>query len=258
MVICITGDVHQSSADYDEHRRGFAEEWKQASRYRKILAKHGLKNTFYVTGKCLDEEPEFWKEVAKDKNVEIGGHTYHGFDNYPLGKGFLLKILAGCSYGFKGMQEKDIKKNMNAAKAVGVNLVSWRTHEYQSNKTTKDILVRYGFTSICDRFKDVSNPSVNVYKGKLVDLPLTVPDDHNTMKHSKMGDDRKGMMSPDEWLEMFKKSAKENAFTIVQLHPNCMHAIDDFEMFGKLCKWISDEGLETSTIRDFAAGQLKG
>jgi len=78
-MICLTGDVHHSSlGTNDQCYLSGGTEVRIAARYARLAEAHGVKLTFYVTGKTLVEEWRDFQTVAVSPSVEIGGHTYGG------------------------------------------------------------------------------------------------------------------------------------------------------------------------------------
>ena len=92
-MICLTGDVHHMSLRIKEQKyleRGDTEV-RVAQRYVALLAKHSLKATLYICGKCFTEEWQDLKPVTASPLIEVGGHGFRAreivdlVDNPPPG-----------------------------------------------------------------------------------------------------------------------------------------------------------------------------
>ena len=217
----ITGDVHQRDYDSKEHRA--FDIYEVVSEYLSIVEKDGLKCLLFVTGVCIEENPDFWTNVVK-KGHRLGFHTYDSFQKFKFGQGFKNKLLFGCNYGSYNAQELDIVKCKYIANKHGFVIKDWRTHEYASNEITKELLAKHNFSAIYDRF-DLSNTPIPFEVDGIKDVPITFPDDHCNVVHVVLNDKRSGLMSPEDYVSEVRKLYKHGRCNIIQCHPMCQKSI---------------------------------
>ena len=153
MIACITGDVHHplSSTWWDKNEVRFSEE------YVEIINSLKAKATLFVTGKCIKKNKSIFKDISKNDNIELGGHTYYAFKILPYVSpnhlAALSNLIVGSPYGPKLWQKIDIIKTINAFKEIGINIKAWRTHCYAGDKTTYSILDNLGIIVVSDKRK---------------------------------------------------------------------------------------------------------
>lgn len=231
--IYITGDVHHTTFPSWEHRRGFNKVFKYVKDWCNILEENGMSGTLFVTGKCFEERPAFWKKISETH--VLGGHTYSAMDQMiPFMKTY-NKTFFGSELGPKYVQEQEIESTELAAMKAGVILEDWRTHAYA--KIDYGLLVRHGFKRNWDIItdKDITGP---YQQDGLVFMPQTFPEDHSNIRHLALGDRRKKkLMHPSEFVNLVREKFKlKSRLQILQLHPTCQRCIDDFEMFKEIVR----------------------
>jgi hypothetical protein len=229
-MLVITGDVHHRIGS-GHQMSGFPDEHLYSETYLKILKKHKLKSTLFVTGKELEAHPGFWKRIHKKYPVEIGGHTYAAWDYHIFGQGFLFKKLFGTPYGPMFIQKNDIHRCLKAFKSLGFKLDSWRTHEYAGNHVTHRILLEAGIRVISDTV--ALGRTINPAQGPL-SLPINTLPDHDYLSHGT----QKGLSSAEyrqRLVEQLESLEKKKSHQVLLLHPVCM-ATDGFSLLRDLCQ----------------------
>lgn len=246
-MIYITGDVHSGLFPTWETKK-HGPNIKTALEYVKILQKNKLTCTLFLNGICLDLEKEGVKKLL-EYDIEIGGHTYENFGNKKVNKvkSYIYRKLYGCVYGSRSFQRKDIYKTKKAFENYGLDMTSWRTHSFASNKHTFDLLRHYGVKVVSDL---LGNTKPFVDRG-LIHVPINIPVDNNTIAYGpNVPESRnpfagctKGRIRPNEWLEIVKKRVVENEKngidSLMLLHPATMAYLDDFKTFTELVKFLS-------------------
>ncbi|MBU0478498.1 polysaccharide deacetylase family protein [bacterium] len=265
-MICLTGDIHNASLRINDHK--YIEDpedsdVKISCRYLKLLEKYGIKATFYVVGKTLDEEWEDFKPIADSELVEIGGHTYGGL---PISKLYRLwcKIMGkpprshSHTQGSRFQQKNDIQKMIDVVKArTGKDIVSWRSHGLVSDKSTYPLLSGMGIRMISD---DLNWNKIYPEKTKegLISHPMNVIMDHDHVYHAhrtkeyvdKMkenwpwpDDPTKESYAIEEWAKIVEKQVlgieKKGGVATILMHPLCMYLADKFKTAEKLFEVFS-------------------
>lgn len=266
-MICITGDVHQASFDNDEQRYLEGSELRAALDYQEVVDSHGLKNTLFLTGKSVDEEPGLARELATSPGVEIGGHTWAAFRPQILHRvfGFL-----GHPYGPKRFQSWDIGRTCEKIHNITQQSVnSWRTHAYLSNSTTERVLAEKGVEFISDTVSSNDYyPSESDVPG-VISVPINTLPDHEHIYHGSRRPDTvpdsedgwsdeftQDSFEIDKWLKRVKKQIirieSVGGVATILAHPSCMSIADGLSTFEKLCAWIDEKGFETSRCSEIS------
>ena len=232
--VCITGDVHHIN-DTKLH----VDEYKNAERYIELIEEYNAKATLFVTGRCIVKHRNFWELVSKKPHIELGAHTYNGFS-------FINKVfdkLNGQPYGPYIFQYYDIFRTVRAFKKINYSPVSWRTHSYAGNKSTREILPKFGFRIISDRIEYEGKIEIN----KLTEVPITVLNDDSVLIN----------ILPEDKIKAYalSKTIKKNIESgvdpiITQLHPVLMQKFDDFKTFRTLLEAFVEHGYTFKMIRE--------
>lgn len=219
MDVFVTGDVHH------DLNMGI-NEVEAAEKYVEVVRECGVKATLFVTGKCVDENQSFWRGVPEC--IELGGHTYSAWSKYVHHKKvfhWLQKKLFGCEYGCYPYQWLDIKRTVNAFKRLDVPLISWRTHGYASNATTRKILQKHDV-------KIISDTPDTVVGGELLEMYVDVADDR---------------LSLDALLLSAKKIDKMSV--VFNLHPSYMR-LDNFKTLKSIISVLMDRDARFLRLKD--------
>lgn len=233
-IACITGDVH-----YINDTQIHEDEYKDAERYIKIIEEYNAKATLFVTGRCIKEYPYLWKQVAQKPYIELGAHTYKGFN-------FINKAFDkwnGQPYGPYVLQYYDIFRTVKAFReTLNYIPISWRTHGYAGNSNTEEILPGLGFKIISDRVE--YGGSVKLRSCGLLEAPITVLNDDSSIIISSI--DKANALSTS-----ILHDIKDNLTPIItQLHPVLMRKYDNFTMFVKLLEALIERDYEFRMLRE--------
>ena len=273
-MICLTGDIHHLSLRINE--QAFLPEGDSevgvAVRYLRLLEELGVKATFYVTGRTLEEEWERFRPIADSPLVEIGGHTYGGL---PRSRWSVLRarvtgrptLSHAQSHGSPRRQLADAARMVEAVRRrTGRQILSWRSHGLVRDRHTEPILVHCGLRSISDELAwDKLLPERT--PAGLVSLPLNVIMDHDHIYHAHRTpeyverqkarwtfaqDPTRESYRIEEWGEMVVRQVSaieaRGGLATVLMHPLCMFVADGFRTARRLleffarsrCLWASE------------------
>jgi len=244
-MIYLTGDVHEKINGHWEQKIS-GSELDNTIKYLEILRKSKISCTLFINGILLDKNPKKIKEILKF-NVELGGHTYNNFGNMDKIKSYIYRKIWGCIYGSASYQKRDIKKTKKAFEKLGLEMNSWRTHAFGSNKETFKILKKQGVKYVSD-FLGKIKP---FEKDGIIHLPINIPVDVVTVAYGVWKPENidpfasctKGRIEPEEWFEIVKKRIIENEKkgidSFLLLHPTTMATLDNFKLFEKMTKFLS-------------------
>lgn len=260
-MICITGDVHQASFDNEEQSYLEKSELRTALEYQDVVERYGLRNTLFLTGKAVDEEPAVARRLATSPGLEVGGHTWAAFRPR-----FLHRVFGalGHTYGPRWFQAWDVRRTRRRISDVtGSPVVSWRTHAYLSNTDTRHVLRNQGVELVSDTVTPrEQGPSTD--ETGLTSLPINTLPDHEHVFHGPRSTDDVAedwsdeftaeSFEVEEWVERVKSQIRaiecDDGVATVLAHPSCMAIADCFAAFERLCAWIDAEGFETGRCAD--------
>jgi len=273
-VICLTGDIHHLSLRINEHAflPAGQSEVGIAVRYLRLVEEAGVKVTFYVTGRTLEEEWEEFRPLADSPRVEIGGHTYGGLPRSPWSA--LRSRLSGLptvshtiSHGSRASQLRDVRRMLEVVRRrTGRQVLSWRSHGLVRDRHTEPILALCGVRCISDELSwDKLLPERT--PAGLVSHPINVIMDHDHLYHAHRTpeyvrrqqqrwtlpqDPTRESYRIEEWgqLVLRQVSAIEarGGLATVLMHPLCMFTADGFRTARRLleafarsrCIWASE------------------
>jgi hypothetical protein len=221
------------------------------SDWLKIAGESGIKTTLFVTGLFANNnKAEMARLYQKSRGqVEFAGHTYSAF--VPNWLFIIFKLISGRRYGPKIYQRVDIAATKKAVESItGEPMLSWRTHEYNSDSQTYSVLGELGIKVVSEKYQTNFQPTA---QGGIVFQPVNTLPDHENINHHFMkycgGLDK---LSIHDWLLSIKKIIDEKRETsdnvVILAHPSCMKSIDNFETFKDLCQYL--ESSETCLIKD--------
>ena len=255
-IACITGDVHHYIGDPNSEEKAWGRiEYRCAKEYSEVLESLGARGTLFVTGKCVDEHPDVFKEISKIEGIELGGHTYHALRfspflsslevrgvNFGALHHYIFYLLCGSFYGPRFYQKSDILKTIEAFKKIGVRIRSWRTHCYSGNSITFSILDELGFVAVSDRKGEEFNVSKEI--GNLYQITVTGPTDGVVKPQSDNLEYRRKF-----WKFLARQIKKEKSM-VLQLHPKRQKMLDEFNNLRKVITTLQKEGYELLTISE--------
>jgi peptidoglycan/xylan/chitin deacetylase (PgdA/CDA1 family) len=276
-VICLTGDIHHSGFRYREFpnprledlpppRRPYValSEAEVTREYLDIAREAGLKVTLFVTGLAVRRDWAAVRALAGD-DVEVGGHTYRAFQ--PLRLHDWFKRLAGSFYGPRWFQRWDVERTLVVIRRrLGTPAVSWRTHAYASDATTRRVLEHLGVRVLSDRV-DLGALGPSPLTAGLVALPINVLPDHEHLYHAERTPSAlaaartaRAVYHAGEWLTEVKRQVdaveQRGGVATLLVHPLCMFTLDRFQTFRALCRFLS--GRQSLLGREAAAVQAPG
>jgi peptidoglycan/xylan/chitin deacetylase (PgdA/CDA1 family) len=273
-MICLTGDIHHLSLRINEQAFLPAGESEVgvAARYLRLLEEFGLKATFYVTGRTLDEEWEAFRPIAESPLVEIGGHTYSGL---PRSRWSVLRarltgrptVSHAPAHGSCRRQRRDVTRMVEAVRRrTGRQILSWRSHGLVRDRHTEAILADCGIRFISDELSwDKLLPERT--PAGLVSHPLNVLMDHDHIYHAHRTveyverqkahwpftqDPTSESYPIAEWAERVRGQVRSiearGGLATVLMHPLCMYIADGFQCARRLleffarsrCLWASE------------------
>lgn len=253
-MIVLTGDVHHMSMETRDQRYLTDTEPRITETYADIAERHGLKVTFFATGKALEEEPGVFQRLAQREHVELGGHNYYAFQPRWLYNWIFFRVL-GCRNGPVAFQDWEIRSTIKQfQQTTGVRISAWRDHAYRHDKNTLRLLADNDIEVVSD---EVGPDWTGPYRHdeEIVSLPVNVMPDSDHMYHGYFQPETTEdwslqrstfppeMMWPEEWLERVKRQVtsiiKQGGTASLLVHPAPMKIVDDFETFNKLCSFLS-------------------
>lgn len=265
-MICLTGDVHQ---EYDSKEQTYYDgtEFEAAKSYINIAKSYDIDVTLFLTGKVAKDNEEGVMKFSRDQHIEIGGHTWNAFRPLWLHRKLFDRIV-GSVYGPKWYQKRDIRRTINTLqRSTGGPIKSWRTHSYQSNDHTYEILSNTSIEYISDlKAPDMTEP-IEYQEYNLEECPINIIPDHEHLLHGSRTkqtieqlqengwSDAFGSMSYSitEWGEKVKSQIdrieQTDGTATLLIHPGCMKAADNFDTFKSICSHIASNGYDTQTIR---------
>lgn len=265
-MICLTGDIHHSSLRINDQRfipdPGDSEP-RIAARYLRLVEKHNLKVTFYVTGRTLAEEWDAFRPIAESPLVEIGGHTYRGLPR-PLSarlRSFLLgraTLSHSLSHGSRARQKRDVQRMIAIVQEkTGRRITSWRSHGLVSDAHTYGILAECGIRFISDDLDWGKTMPERTPQG-LVSHPMNVIMDHDHVYHAHRTreyveaqkknwpfttDPTRESYDIKEWATIVERQVRQlhaaGGVATVLMHPLCMYLADGFKTAERLLGFFS-------------------
>jgi len=253
-MIVLTGDVHHMSLKTRDQQYLSDTEPRITERYADVAEQHGLKVTFFVTGKAVEEEPDVFARLAGREHVELGGHNYYAFKPRWLYNWIFYRVF-GLWNGPAIFQDWEIRKTIaRFEETIGVRIRSWRDHAYRHDHNTYRLLAENGIEIVSDEVgPDWMGPSA--HKDGVVSLPVNVMPDSDHMYHGyftprttknwslQRSEFPPEMMYPDEWLGRVKQQVTNitdrGGIATLLVHPAPMKMARDFDIFNELCEFLS-------------------
>jgi len=242
--IYITTDIHNFMHYSEEHKKWFFDETEHLKKYLKLAKKYNIKTTVFVTGKILEEKLDEYKWLLNDFDIEIGGHTYDCFTQYFKWEWFLYKKIFWCSYWPKIFQKKDIEKTTKIINKLWIKPVSWRTHAYASNFSTREVLKSNGYKII----SDVTTKKYSIED--FIDFPPNTLPDHENIIHDWIKNNSQAKYTVKEWLKEIKKEVKKQRESVILAHATCHAYLDNFKILEELFNWIDKNNYETVFMKN--------
>lgn len=268
-MICLTGDVHQ---EYDSGEQSCYEgtEFEAALEYVEIARSYDIDLTLFLTGAVTETNAKAVRALDGRTGVEVGGHTWNAFRPQWLHRTLFLRLF-GSVYGPKLFQRRDIDRTLSVLEAcLGRPVRSWRTHAYESNAATYEVLSASSVAYVSDE-KDPDATAPFAYDAyDLVEFPINVLPDHEHLYHGPRTRESVQHLFDIGWSDAFGPESYDvdqwhervlggidsveaaGGVATLLVHPGCMSAVDGFETFERICDHVASNGYGTRTMQDAA------
>ena len=241
-------------------------EMQVAQRYLAMLDEAGV--TFFISGKCFEEEWADTRPICESERVEVAGHGYDCFSN-ELWHRIWNKAL-GSYNGPAWFQRRDARKTIDIIRAKsGQTIQSWRNHMYMHGPYTERVLRDCGIGICSDGVKKDSDGPIWHSEG-IFNLPLNVMPDHEHLYHAERTpewvanwtkrynwSDDFGATSyyVEEWtdivLDQLRTHAETGVLSNMIIHPITLYLCDKLKSFERILAFL--ESQETVHMRDVLA-----
>ncbi|MEM1007413.1 MAG: polysaccharide deacetylase family protein [Myxococcota bacterium] len=240
----------------DDQRYLRGTEPESASHYLDIVQHFGKKVTFFVTGRCVEEEPDVIRQLGGESDVELGGHTYNAYQ--PLLMHRLSKHVLGHFMGPRVIQDWSVRTTCSLLESCmpGSRVVSWRNHAYLSDENTVDCLKRQGIRNYSDMVLADEQPFA---EDDLCIVPINVIPDHEHLYHGSRTEENVGRWAHetqfhDSWgtvsfdgdtwgdmvIEQTRALLTQGKVACLLIHPACMEILDNFRTFRRIMEAFAD------------------
>jgi len=265
-MICITGDIHHGSLRTNDQQHiadPSDSEVKMAARFVRLVERHAVRATLYVTGKTLVEEWDDFRPIADCRLVELGGHGYGGLPTSTLEK--LWSRLRGirpsshaAGHGSPRRQRADIERCVQIiGKRTSRPVVAWRSHGLVRAQHTNRLLAGCGVRTISDEIRAWQLLPRWTPEG-LLSHPMNVLMDHDHLYHAHRdaafvrsaqqrgyGADEFGSesYSIQEWGQIVRgqvaRIEEQGGVATVLMHPICQFLADEFRTADGLLEFFA-------------------
>lgn len=258
-MICLTGDVHHTSLMINDQKYIPDPDLTEiliARMYVELLAEYDVKSTLYICGRCFTEEWRDLEPAAAHPLVEVGGHMFNA--RFPRECFDAYGEQTGLWNGPKWYQDWDIRRNVEEIrKAMGYDIVSWRSHSYKIDANTHELLAANGLKLVSNTMEP-DNLLPNFIEHGMISHPMNVIPDHDHLYHAHRtreyvedanrrgyGADEFGAVSYtiEEWgrlaLEQAMAIDEKGGVATILAHPLCMYVADRFKTLEMLLQSIS-------------------
>ncbi|MFP4634098.1 MAG: hypothetical protein ACLFM9_04005 [Candidatus Aenigmatarchaeota archaeon] len=236
--VCVTGDVHHYLGNHDLERK----EYQFAEKYQEILEDYGACSTLFVTGKCVDQHPDFWEEFYEKYDVELAGHDYWALRPYYL-IGIWRKLFGEPGPGF--YQRMSIEKTLEVFDKIGYEIESWRSHSYVESERRFNMLSELGIRNVSSIY---GREEVRMI-GNIVFLPINVYEDSKifTSIYSDYDEERERK----KVVESIEEAIEDGEDIIMQLHPSSMW-MNDFKTLKNVLQMLVQKDYEFLKVKEMA------
>lgn len=282
-MIILTADIHNLLPNAWVQQKAGKHEILLGKKYADIALERGIKTTFFVAGKALEEMADHCAYL-RDEGLEVGGHTWSSF--YPSWPHRVSKALCGSYSGLAMLQKRHITKVCALIRNnVGKEMTSWRGHGYLGDETTYKLLARKGVLAISDE----AGPGKSIRcVGDLVSLPINAVPDHEYLALTSRGRfnpcaippvARQGIkqrikrllpkdrsrffqltpfsvssLSGEAWFKLLRDNIESNICrsidTTLLIHPVTMEALDNMKLFKMVIAYLASLDQPTFTVTE--------
>jgi len=251
MRVCLTGDLHHASLRTGNQAHADRSEIDIAAHYTERLREAGVKVTYFVSGRAMEEEWPSLQPICDSPNVEIGGHNYSCFTP-PLAHRVFKKVM-GSYNGPRFVQRRDALRTVAAIEnRTGKRIRAFRNHMYMHGPGTEAVLASCGI-DVCSDGVRAASTGPEWHEGGLYNLPINVIPDHEHLYHAERTRDwvdqwqRRYGFSDDfgsqsyeveEWtdlvLSQLHANAERGVISTMLIHPITLYLCDRFRAFTRI------------------------
>jgi len=201
----------------------------------------------FITGKCVAENIEYFQELAKRDNIELGGHTYSAFR--PILLHHIYRIFFGSYYGPKFYRKYDIQQTINAFKGIGIDLKAWRTHGYMKDAVLYSLLSSAGIEIVSD---EIRLGSAQIYREHgLWQVPITMPPDDEIYRAVIKRNENEIWKWKNNFQSMLRSEFSKGKDIIIQAHPLIQGLMDGFEALHQTLKMLKEADYKFLTLSEY-------
>lgn len=284
-MIILTADIHNRLPNAWVQKAAGRHEVLLGQKYAAIALEHGIKPTFFVAGKALEEMPAHCGYL-REEGVEVGGHTWSSY--YPAWPHRISKLLCGRYSGLPILQSSHISRVARIINnTLGKTMTSWRGHGYLGDDYTYRELARNGVFAVSDE----AGPRKSVREvNDMISLPINAIPDHEYLELTARGrfnpcaDEIKSQpslkkkiktffpkdrsrcftlepfsaspLAAEEWFEILRNNIEDNILnsrvTTLLIHPVTMEALDGMDLFRRVIKYLLSLDQESLTVTEAA------
>lgn len=256
MKIVLSGDVHNwinnKEQRYMSTHLWIADEISVLKQRLDIAQEYNVSTTLFLTWLFAKKNKDVLRLLYQAANglIEFSWHTYTAF--HPTWFFAILKWLSWFRYRYwPGWYQKiDIRLTLKAIKdIIDKDSVSWRTHEYNMDQNTVEILASQGIKIISDWYEPVFSTT---FKDWIYYQPINTLPDHENIVHYSHTSCKDHAIDVKDWLKEIKQVILDHKDTesniVILAHPTCMLLSDNFETFRELCEFIGQ--FQTVCMKD--------
>jgi len=255
-MICLTGDLHHMSLQTLNQKHCDITEMHTAKLFLRLLEKHNVKMTCFITGKSFLEEFKEVEPIVQNQLIETGGHNYDAFKHELFHR--VWNKLTKNYNGPKWYQRNDALKTIDIIKKMtGKNIQVWRNHMYMHGVNTEEILFNAGI-KICSDGVQKNSFALQKHHAGIYNLPINIIPDHEHLIHAERTPqwieawqkrynwrDDFGSQSYyiNEWgnmvLQQLEHNEQKGLLSNVIIHPITMYLCDKFKKVDEILSYIS-------------------
>lgn len=254
-MICVTGNIRHTSLRSLEQRAADITEAEAARRMLDLLDEAGIKVTFFVTGRCVEEEWDDVKLLSRNPLVEVGGHTYSGLR--PVWRRRCSRALGMGYLGPAWLQRREIARTCRVIRSKsGREVRCWRGFDWRHETKTAVALASCDIQVFSDTVeRNASGPRrhpaglwsfpVNVMpdRGHLYYGPYKPESVENQVRRSGRFDEYgPNVYHAATWTDLVLREIHQHerngVVSNLAIHPLALYLADGFQSFEKLVAYL--------------------
>ena len=182
-MICLAGDIHHASLKTGNQSHCDITEIQVAQRYLNMLEEANVKATFFISGKCFEEEWRDVKPLCDNPLIEVAGHGYNCFKPDLWHR--CWNKINGSYNGPQWYQRRDARKTIDIIyQKTGKTITSWRNHMYMHGPFTEQVLHDCGIKICSDGVQRDTNGPI-AHSSGILNFPLNIMPDHEHLYHAE-------------------------------------------------------------------------